>query len=132
MAVSVTHNYVLDASAVLALLLGEPGADFVRARLAGGKWSAVNYAEVLTRLAELTGSVENTRARVDGLELAVVPLDADQAAITATLRSATKPLGLSLGDRACLALSLASQLPVLTADQAWTKIKIGLRIELIR
>jgi ribonuclease VapC len=125
-------NCVLDASAVLALLLEETGAAKVKSRLSGGKWSAVNYAEVLTRLVELSGSLEGTRSRLDRLELTVVAFDADQAAVTASIRPATKRYGLSLADRACLALALTSSLPVLTADQSWGKFDLGVKVHLIR
>jgi PIN domain nuclease of toxin-antitoxin system len=100
--------------------------------MAGAVWSAVNYAEVLTRLAELSGSFEETRMRVNRLELEVIPLDAELAAATASLRPVTKPYGLSLADRACLALGLALQLPVVTADQSWAELDIGVPIEQIR
>jgi PIN domain nuclease of toxin-antitoxin system len=125
-------SWVLDASAVLAFLLDEPGAYKVRKCIAGGKWSAVNYAEVLTRLAELSGSLEGTRTRIDQLELELVPFDGDQAAMSASLRPITKEYGLSLADRACLALAVTSRTPVLTADQSWNKLDLGIEIMQIR
>jgi PIN domain nuclease of toxin-antitoxin system len=123
---------VLDASAVLALLLDERGASDVSGRLTGAVWSAVNYAETLTRLAELTGSFDATRTCVNRLELEVVPLDEDLAAVTASLRPLTKNFGLSLADRACLALGVSLRLPVVTADQTWAKLNLGLPIIMIR
>jgi ribonuclease VapC len=126
------RSCVVDASAVLALLLGERGATNVQARMPGAVWSAVNYAEVLTRLAELSGSLEATRMRVNRLELEVIPLDSELAAATASLRPATKSYGLSLADRTCLALGIALQLPVVTADQSWAELDIGVPIEQIR
>ena len=123
---------VLDASAVLAFVLGEPGGSKVRNYIAGGKWSAVNYAEVLTRLAELSGSLEDTRSRIDQLELELIPLDADQAALIASLRPATRKYGLSLADRACLALAIACRAPVITADQSWNRLDLGIEIVQIR
>jgi PIN domain nuclease of toxin-antitoxin system len=84
---------VLDASALLALLLGEPGGDVVRARRAGAVLSAVNYAEVLARTAALCGSLEDAKRRVDRQELGVIALDQTQAAVAASLVPASKKLG---------------------------------------
>ncbi len=123
---------VLDASAVLAVLLGEPGADHVAPRLAGACVSAVNYAEVLGRAARLCGSLEEAKRRVDRHVFDVVPFDAVQAAVSASLLPATRPLGLSLADRACLTLGMLRRLPVLTGDRDWAKLDLGLAVELIR
>jgi ribonuclease VapC len=125
-------SWILDASAVLAFLLKEPGGREVRQYMSGAKWSAVNYAEVLTRLAELSGSLEDTRSRIDQLELELVPFDAEQAALTASLPSATRKHGLSLADRACLALATSSRLPVITADRSWSGLDLGIEIIQIR
>jgi len=125
-------SWVLDASAVLAFLLGEPGSAIVQERIAGGHWSAVNYAEVLTRLAELSGSLEDTRSQIEQLELELIPFDAEQAALTAVLRPLTRKYGLSLADRACLALAISSKRTVLTADQSWSKLAVGVDIVQIR
>lgn len=126
------RSCVLDASAVLALLLGETGAEAVQDNLSGGIWSAVNYAEALTRLTELTGSLADTRQRIDRLELDVIPFDAEQAAVAASLRAATRACGLSLADRACLALAHSSSLPVLTADRDWAKCPVEIKMVIIR
>jgi ribonuclease VapC len=64
--------------------------------------------------------------------LDVIPCDAEQASIAASLRPATRGLGLSLGDRACLAFGFAKRLPVLTADRLWTKADVGVKVEVIR
>jgi ribonuclease VapC len=123
---------ILDASALLALLLGEPGTDAVRARRAGAAISAVNYAEVLARAAALCGSLEEAKRRVDRQEVVVIPLDQTQATVAASLVPAGKPLGLSLADRCCLALALTRRLPVLTADREWRALRLDLDIVLIR
>ncbi len=123
---------VLDASAVLALLLGEPGADRVRARRAGAIISAVNYAEVLARTARLCGSPDEAARRVGQHEFAVIPFDRAAAAAAAALEPAGRPLGLSLADRCCLALAAARRLPVLTADRAWQHLSVDVAVELIR
>lgn len=123
---------VLDASAVLAVVLDEPGGAAVHPHLRGGLISAVNYAEVLDRTGRRCGSLESARQRVGRCDLQVVPFDADQAATVAALRPATDPAGLSLADRACLALGLARGVPVLTADRAWRDLDVGVAIEVIR
>jgi PIN domain nuclease of toxin-antitoxin system len=123
---------VLDASALLALLLGEPGADVVRSRRAGAVLSAVNYAEVLARTVALCGSLEEAKRRVDRQEVEVIPLDQTQAAVAASLAPAGKPLGLALADRCCLALALTRRQPVLTADRDWRSLKADIDIVLIR
>ncbi len=123
---------VLDASAILAVLFAEVGADAAHRHLADGCVSAVNYAEVLTRAAERAGSLELAKRQVDRYRLAVIPFDADHAAVAASLRPLTRSHGLSLGDRACLALGLALGLAVLTADRVWAELELDLAVEVIR
>jgi ribonuclease VapC len=127
---------ILDASAALALLMREPGAERVEAALAQGvAMSAVNAAEVISKIAERDrhGAPKILRA-LEELGIEIVPFDAEQALMTGVLRSITKDKGLSLGDRACLALGKIRDLPVLTADAVWKKIEepANLRVELIR
>ncbi|HZR00008.1 MAG TPA: type II toxin-antitoxin system VapC family toxin [Chloroflexota bacterium] len=127
---------VLDASALLAYVLDEPGAERVLAALrAGAVVAAVNWAETLARLAELgadpASEAVRLRTLLDGA-LRIAPLDEVQCVEIARLRPTTRPLGLSLGDRACLALGSALGLPVLTADRSWTGLGIGVRVELVR
>ena len=123
---------VLDASALLALLLGEPGTDVVRSRLAGSLMSAVNYAEVLARTAALCGSLDEAKRRVDRQGVEVIPLDSEQAVVVASLVPVGKPLGLSMADRCCLALGVTRHAPVLTADRAWQALDLGIELVLIR
>lgn len=126
-------SFVLDASAVLALLGNETGAARVAECLSQHcSLSAVNLAEVITKLID-RGVPSGIAAQLaQDLELDIVSLD-DAAAITAAdLRSATRSLGLSLGDRACLALALSLKAKVLTADRAWQQLAVGAQIELIR
>lgn len=123
---------VLDASVILAVLFGEVGADEARRHLAGGRVSAVNYAEALTRAAERSGSLEVAKRAVDRYRLRVIPFDAEQAAVAASLRAVTRSHGLSLGDRACLATALTLGGSVLTADRAWRDLNLGVAIEVIR
>jgi ribonuclease VapC len=112
---------VLDSSALLALLWNEPGADHVSAALPGAFLSSVNLAEVLTKLCERGLSASEGRELVESLGVVIVDFDADQAEATAELRESTRSLGLSLGDRACLALARRRSCAALTADAAWLK-----------
>ena len=123
---------VLDASAVLTVLLGELGAAAVAPHLAAARISAVNYSEVLARTARLCGSLEEAKLRVDRHGIRVVPFEAEHAVLAASLGPATRNLGLSLGDRACLALGLSLHLTVLTADRVWAKLDLGVAIECVR
>lgn len=123
---------VLDASALLAVLLGEPGAEAVVPYLPRVVVSAVNAAEALTRLTDLGMALDAATRCLAGLDLETAPFATADATVAASLRQATRPLGLSLGDRACLALGLARGLPVLTADREWAKLDAGVRVELIR
>ena len=129
---------VLDASALLAYLHGEPGGDIVQEILAlGGVINVVNYAEVLTRL-EVAGAdaADVDRALRDqgliGGLLEIVPLTEEDAVMIAQLRPKTQAYGLSLGDRACLATGLRLRKPVITADRSWAALDIGTTIRLIR
>ena len=129
----VSTSTVLDASAVLAHLLDEPGKDRVEAaRTAGAAIGAVNLSEVAARLADAGLNEDEVRMLVDRLALEIVPFDEELAYQTGLLRPHTRHLGLSLGDRACLALGLRLGLLVLTADAAWGGLSLGVRIELAR
>jgi ribonuclease VapC len=129
---------ILDASALLAYLQGEPGAAVVANALAQGSLiSAVNWSETLSKLAERgqDPDVVTDLLLHQGLlnnALMIAPFDADLAQKTARLRPLTRSSGLSLGDRACLALGIQTQLPVLTSDQAWMSLHIGAMVQLIR
>lgn len=125
-------SWVFDSSAILAYLTGEPGGDDILDETADGMISAVNLVEVITRLQD-RGSTEQTIALVlNRLEMEVVPFSEEQAADAGFLRNLTRHLGLSLGDRACLALARDMGLPVLTADRVWAKADVGVEIRLIR
>lgn len=129
---------VLDASALLAFLQDEAGAPRVAAVLAGGScMSAVNWAEVLSILAKhgAAPDVEADRLlRRHGLGqlLEIVPFDDVQAVECARLRPLTRHAGLSLGDRACLALGRLRRAAVFTADRAWTTLSVKVRVFQIR
>jgi ribonuclease VapC len=125
---------VLDASALLAAINGELGADRVRQATAqdGAVIGAVNLAEVITKLVERGFDDRAIRATVSAAQLQVVPFDEDLAYRAALLRIATRTAGLSLGDRACLALADRLGLPALTADRTWATLQLGVQVEVIR
>jgi ribonuclease VapC len=123
---------VLDASAALARLRGERGAAVVEAQLEAALISAVNYAEVVSKLIDLGTPAEIAADAAGALGMAVVPFDELAAARVGTLRDGTRSRGLSIGDRACLALAEQLALPVLTADRAWAELDLGIEVVLIR
>ncbi|MFA5787770.1 MAG: type II toxin-antitoxin system VapC family toxin [Actinomycetota bacterium] len=130
---------VIDASAFLAYLLDEPGADAVEQALAGrATMSAVNLAEVLSKLSDigLQPDKEAERLRTEGIlgvALKVESAREELAIEIARLRPITKPYGLSIGDRACIALGRLLQVAVLTADRTWADIPgLEVKIECIR
>jgi ribonuclease VapC len=125
-------RHVMDASAVMAMLLMEAGGDTVAASLSHGVLSAVNLAEAVAKLTRKGLPLSQAIQMVRLLQLQVIPFDEAQAITSAALFAPTVPYGLSLGDRACLALAQRMNLPVLTADQAWRNLDIGIEIKLIR
>lgn len=127
------NSCVLDASALLALLQDEPGADRVTDALPGAVISSVNFAEVFGKLAENGMPPDLIRDTLDSLDVNVQPFEKNLACVVGELRPATKALGLSLGDRACLALAQELQIPALTADRAWQEIEMATpAVELVR
>ena len=98
----------------------------------GALISAVNLAEVVGKLADAGMPGDQIELALSSLGLRVVPLDAQAATDVGLLRPATRALGLSLGDRACLALGMASGLPVLTSDRAWSLVEVGAVVEVVR
>ncbi|ADW70419.1 PIN domain-containing protein [Granulicella tundricola] len=126
---------VVDASAVLAILLREVDDktfNNLEGLLGRSIISAVNLAEVRTRLSDLGKLQLTSMNEVLDLILRVEPFTEAQAILAADLRPSTKSLGLSLGDRACLALALGKGLDVYTADQAWSKLQLDCAVHLIR
>lgn len=126
------ESYALDASALLALLNGEAGADRVEAILDTAVISAVNYAEVVAKIVERGGSSDLAAAILDPLHLAIVDFDRAQALGAGQLRLTTRAAGLSFGDRACLALASARKLTAVTSDRAWKVLELDIMVELLR
>jgi len=124
---------VYDASALLAVIFSEPGSEAVIELMseAGGEISAANLAEVGSKMAERGLSAGQVRRELAAFSLAVASVDETQALLVAGLRVSTKPLGLSLGDRCCLALAQTRRATVVTADRSWKKLK-GFDVKLIR
>ena len=123
---------VLDASAVLAVVHNERGSEVVVASLPDALLSAVNFAETVSKLVERNVAAELAVASVQGLGLTIVDFDSDLAAKAGSLRAQTKHIGLSLADRACLALAEREGAPALTGDQKWSRLDIGVDIQMFR
>lgn len=125
---------VLDASALLALLLGEPGADKVKAGLDGSVMATVNLAEVVSHYAKLGAARPDIEALLRPLPIRLTPIDAALSYDAGMLRPLTIEGGLSLGDRYCLALAKRENLPALTAERRWAAIAAaaGVTVEMIR
>jgi ribonuclease VapC len=123
---------VLDSSALLALLFIEPGCERVAELVPHSCMSTVNLAEVLGRLARDGRAVDAALAQIEQMGIIWVDFDRELAIGAAALLAPTISWGLSLGDRACLALARLRNLPALTADRAWTKLDLSIRIEVVR
>ena len=123
---------VLDASALMAVLREEPGAAAVEAVLDHAAISAVNLSEVQAKLVERGTAAELAWSCLVDLELEVIHFDASQARVAGDLRLLTRAQGLSLGDRACLALAQALGLPAMTADRTWAGLEVGIEIRTVR
>ena len=126
------NKIVLDASALLALLNDEPGALMVQENLPDAVISAINLAEVVTRLNLIGMPEKEIHKALEILGLEVIPFDEDLAYIAGLLATAAKPFVLSLGDRACLALAEKYGSSAFTADKAWQELSLGIDIKIIR
>ena len=123
---------VLDASALLAFLHREPGHERVRPSIPRGLITAVNWCEVVQKAALIGTNPSALRHELARTGLRVVAFDRDLAEAAALLGPLTRGWGLSLADRACLALALQCHAPVLTADRRWAELGIEVEIRLIR
>lgn len=129
--------YVIDASALLALLQNEPGAQRVEELIESVDSPDVTAAYLstvnLTELHQLLGpKIPESLVGGEGSVIQAMPYTAEHARTTAGLQKATKKAGLSLADRACLALAIELGLPAITADRAWSKVAVGVELEVIR
>ncbi len=126
-------SVVLDASALLAFLHEEPGGEVVSPALDGARVSAVNWSEVLQKSLQRKVDIEGMQQEFIEVGVAFEPFTPQQAEIAACLRSSrTRNHGLSMADRACLALAMDKALPVLTADRAWAALDLDLEIQVFR
>jgi ribonuclease VapC len=123
---------VLDASALLALMREERGAERVAAVIDRAVIGAVNLAEVVAKFIREGIAIAVIREWVAALELEVRPFDEELAYAAGAFLPATRGLGLSLGDRACLALARQLGRTALTTDRAWSQVEVGVAIEVIR
>jgi len=123
---------VIDASALLALLNDEPGADVVAEALPQGVISAVNLSEVVAKLCDAGMPEKAIHQALQPLGIEIVPFDEDQAYHAGLLRTSTQNFGISLGDRACLGLAKKLGIDTITADRAWAELSIGTTIKVIR
>jgi ribonuclease VapC len=123
---------VLDASALLALLHQESGAEMVRTTLPESVISAVNWSEVWQKTIERKVSTDGLWEDLEALGLKIEPFTSEQAELAAQLREPSRSLGLSLGDRACLALALNLKITAMTADKVWETLVIQIPIQVIR
>jgi ribonuclease VapC len=126
-------SVVLDASALLALLQGEPGSDTVANMLSASAMSAVNLSEVAAKLTEHGMPREAVQRALGGLPIDVHAFDGEAAYAAGELRRLTRSAGLSFGDRACLALAMRLGATAMTADRAWASLGEGTgRVTVIR
>jgi PIN domain nuclease of toxin-antitoxin system len=127
-------SVILDASAVLAVILDEDGSNFVLPHVFGAHLAAVNLSETIAKLIEYKLTCEQAVQQVGRLELQIHDFDFDQAERAAVLKDRTKHFGLSLGDRACIALSQKLELAILTSDRRMAEAgaTLGIDIQQIR
>ena len=125
-------SVVLDASALLAFLHDEPGSLVVSQALEGALVSSINWSEVLQKAIDRSVGVDGMQQEFVDLGVTFEPFTQDHAEIAAQLWSITRSHGLSFADRACLALGIERNLPVLTADRPWGQLELNVEIRVIR
>jgi ribonuclease VapC len=125
-------TFVLDASAVLALIQGERGGQRVRTVVRQAVLSSVNLTEVVTKLVARGVPANDLREILLGIELLVHAHDEELAMEAGVMHAGTRRQGLSLGDRACLALARRLAATALTTDRAWSRVEVGVAVEVIR
>jgi len=126
------NKVVLDASALLAVIAHEPGADAIEPLFSRAVISSVNLAEVHSKLVRMGVPQDEAWTAASALVSEVLDFDMRQARVAGDLVNQTRTLGLSLGDRACLALGMTLKAPVVTADRTWKSLEVGIDIRLLR
>ena len=127
------NSVVLDASAILAIINQEPGVDKLTPELlANAICSTVNLAEVQAKLVGRGWSPDEAWEDATSPVREAVPFLEEHAKIAGSLVALTRHLGLSLGDRACIALGISRKPPIYTAEKVWSKLKLGVRVHVIR
>ncbi|RWO51964.1 type II toxin-antitoxin system VapC family toxin [Mesorhizobium sp.] len=124
--------YVMDSSAALAILLNEKGTDVALGFAPDAQFSSVNAAEIIAKLIDTGRSMEEAADDLASLGMPVAAFDEMMGIAAGQLRELTRHRGLSLGDRACLALAIRENAIAVTADRDWGDLDIGCKIELIR
>ncbi len=125
-------SVVFDSSALLAVIGCEAGAEKATSLLASAFMTSVNLAEMYSKATDLKLTIEDMYWAINRLPIEIVDFTAELALIAGSLREPTRHLGISLGDRSCLALAVARGLPVVTADQPWAALDVGVDVQLIR
>lgn len=126
------NKCVVDASVLLAVIGGERDWEQAVKWLENAAMSAVNLSEVAAKLSERGAPTEEVQGRLQQYRLRIIPFDRDLAFLAGDMRTKTRSLGLSLGDRACIATGIQLSLPIITAEREWKRLDIGASIELIR
>ena len=124
-------RHIFDSSALLAILFEEQGGDIAETYLAGAILNTVNLTESLEKLSLRTDSFEESVTAIKNLVIDIENITFDHAVTAARIKPLTKPHGLSLGDRLCLASAMQHNCPVITADKTWKKLAKPLEIEII-
>jgi ribonuclease VapC len=125
-------SIILDASALLAYVKSEVGAEVAAGVIGDAAISAVNFSEAVSKLVGWGASLDAARAALSVATIDVIDFDRELAEQVGALAARTKRFGVSLGDRACLALAARDGLPVLTGDRAWSKLGLDIDIRFIR
>jgi len=123
---------ILDASALIAYLHQEPGWETVRANISESCIGSVNWCEVAQKIGQKGLNADKARDFLYELGMAIAPFSVAQAELAARLWGSTNQYGLSLADRACLALAMDRELPILTADRVWAELDLAIEIRLLR
>lgn len=123
---------VIDASALLALLNAEPGADIIAEAISEAVISTVNLSEVIAKLCAAGMPANAIRQVIQPLGLDIEPFDEEQAYQAGFLHASTQGTGISLGDRACLSLAKMLGVAALTTDKMWKGLAVGTTIKVIR